>query len=139
MPIQFGSIIEAISREARLVTLPSPNLGAVTPCVNLVLTSEVTEGVANTAPVRKGTNKVLSRTAGTEALTSASHLRYKAKNKAPHRAKSEVTVTSLSKYSSAKFAPCGGATHLTSPSEVNTTDKVISELPKSRSFKAKSL
>ena len=85
-----------MSREARLVTLSSPNLGTVTPCANLVLTSEVTDGVANTAPVPQGMNKVFSRKAGTEAL-SASHLRNKATNKAPQRA-------SLSKSSSVKFA-----------------------------------
>ena len=68
------------------------------------------DGVANTAPVPQGTNKVFSRKAGTEALSSAGHLRYKAKNKAPQRAKSEVTVTSLSKSSSVKSAL---------PSEVN--------------------
>ena len=35
LSIQFGCFTEAISREARLVTLPSPNLGAVIPCANL--------------------------------------------------------------------------------------------------------
>jgi len=40
LPIRFGSFAEAINREARLATLPSPNLGAVTPCANLVLPSE---------------------------------------------------------------------------------------------------
>ena len=104
LPIQFGSMTKAISREAKQASLPSPNLGAVTPGVNLALTGEVTDGVANTAPVPKGTSKVLSCKAGTEALTSASHLRYKAENKAPQCAKSEVIMTSLSKYSSTKSA-----------------------------------
>ena len=58
MPIQFGSIVNIISREAKMVSLPSPNLGAVTPTVNLVLTGEVTGGVANAVPVPKGTSKV---------------------------------------------------------------------------------
>ena len=35
-PIRFGSFTETNNREARLATLPSPNLGAVTPCANLV-------------------------------------------------------------------------------------------------------
>ena len=95
--------------------------------------------MANTMPVLKGTNKVLSRKAGTEALNSASYVHYKAKNKAPQRAKSEVTMTSLPKSSSAKFAPCGGATRLTSLREVNITDKVISKSPKKRSLKARGL
>ena len=66
-----------------MVSLPSLNLGAMTPSANLALTSEVTDGVANTAPVRKGTDRVLSRKAGTEALGSTTYLRYKVKNKAP--------------------------------------------------------
>ena len=37
MPIQFGSIAKTMSREAKLVSLPSPNLGTVTPSVNLAL------------------------------------------------------------------------------------------------------
>ena len=81
----------------------------------------------------------VSHMAGTEALSSASHLRYKVKNKAPQRAKSEVTMTSLPKSPCAKFMPRDGAARLTLPSEVNTTDKVISEPPKSRSLKARGL
>jgi len=138
MPIQFGSITN-ISHEAKLVSLPSLNLGAVTPNANLALTSEVTDGVANTAPVPKSTNRVLSRKAGTEALGSASYLRYKVKNKAPQRAKTEVTMTSLPKFSSAKFEPCGRATRLISPSEFNITDKLISKSPKNRSLKVRGL
>jgi len=80
-----------------LVTLSSPNLKAVTPCANLVLMSKVTDDVANTALVPQGTNKVFNHKAGTKALSSASHLRFKAENKAPQRA-------SLSKSSSAKSA-----------------------------------
>ena len=56
-----------------------------------------TDGVANTVPVPKGTNKVLSREARTETLCSAKYLRSKAKSKALQRAKSEVTMTSLQK------------------------------------------
>ena len=51
LPIRFGIFAEAINREARLATLSSPNLGAVTPYANLVLPSKVTDGVANIAPV----------------------------------------------------------------------------------------
>jgi len=69
----------------------------MTPCANLVLTSEVTDGVANITPVPQGTNKVFSRKAETETLSSSSHLRYKAENKAPQR-------VSLSKSSCAKSA-----------------------------------
>jgi len=115
--MQFGSIAKTTSCKAELVSLPSHNLGAVTPPVNLALAGDVTNGIAN------GTSKVLSRKAGTEALSSASHLRYKAKNKAPQRAKSEVTMTSLPKSPSAKFTPRDGATRLTSPCEVNTTSR----------------
>ena len=97
LPIQFCSIIEPINRKSRSVSLSSHNLGAGTPCANLVFTSEVTDGVANAVPV-------LSRKTGTEALSSASHLCYKAENKASLRAKSEVIMTSLSKSSSAKSA-----------------------------------
>ena len=57
MPACFA---EAISREARLETLPSPNLGAVTPYANLVLPNEVTNNTACTTPVPQGT-RVLSR------------------------------------------------------------------------------
>jgi len=86
------------------VSLPSPNLRAVTYSVNLALTSDVTDAVANAALVPKGTSKVLNRKTGIEALSSASHLRYEAENKAPQRAKSEVIMTSLLKSSSAKSA-----------------------------------
>ena len=57
LPIRFGSFAEAINRDARLVTLPSPNLRAVTPCTNLVLPSDVSDGVANSAPVPQAANK----------------------------------------------------------------------------------
>jgi len=139
MPIQFGSIAKTISHEAKLASLPSPNLEAMTPSVNLALIGKITDGIANTEPVLKGTSKVLSCKAGTEALSSASHLRYKVKNKAPQRAKSEDTMTLLPKSPNAKFTPRGGATRLTSPIEVNTTNKVISESPKSISLKARGL
>ena len=48
MPAWF---VETISHEAKTATIPSPNLGAVTPRSNLVLMSEATDGVANTTPV----------------------------------------------------------------------------------------
>jgi len=139
MPIQFGSIANIISHEAKLVSLPSPNLEALAPSANLTPTSEVTDGVANTVPVPKGTNKVLSREAGTEALYSAKYLRSKTKSKAPQHAKSEVTMTLLPKFSGAKLVSCGRATRLTSPSEDNITDKVIFKSPKNRSLKARGL
>ena len=44
----------------------------MTPCANLVLTSEVTDRVANTATVPQGMNKVFTHKAETEALCSAS-------------------------------------------------------------------
>ena len=69
-----------------MVSLPSPNLRAVTPCANLVLTHEVTDGLVNTAPVPQGTSEVLSRKTGTEVLSSASHLRYEGANRAPQHA-----------------------------------------------------
>ena len=139
MPIQFGSIVKTISREAKSVSLPLPDLGAVTPSINLASIGEVTNGVANATLVPKSTSKVLSRKAETEALSSASHLHYKVENNAPQRAKSEVAMTSLPKSSSVKFAPRGGATRLTSPSEVNTNDEVISKSHKIKSLKARGL
>ena len=90
MSIQFGSIAKTISHEAKLASLPSPNLGAMTTSINLALTGEITDGITNTTPVPKGTSKVLSRKAGTEAQSSASHLRYKAKNKAPRVLKAKL-------------------------------------------------
>ena len=48
-------------------------------------------------------------------------------------------MTSLPKFSSAKLASCGGATHLASPTEVNITDKVIFKSPKNKSLKARGL
>ena len=97
LPVRFGSFAEAFSRKAKLVTLPSPNRGAVTPCANFALTSEVPNGLAYSAPVPLGTSEVLSHKTGTEALHSASHLRNKTTTKAPQRA-------SLSKSSGVKSA-----------------------------------
>ena len=88
MPIQFGSIAETISREANLVSLPSPNRRTVTHSVNFALTGEVTNGVANAALVPKGISRVLSRNTRAEVLSSAGHLHYKTENKAAQRAKS---------------------------------------------------
>ena len=77
--------------------MPSPNSGAVTPRANLVLTSEVTDGVISTAPIPQGTREVPSRQAETKTLSSANHLHNKVANKAPQRA-------SLPDSSSVKFA-----------------------------------
>ena len=77
MPIQFGSTAETIIREAKLVSLPSPNLGTVIHSVNLALVGEVTDSIANAASVPKGTSKVLSRKTGTEVLTFATKPRTK--------------------------------------------------------------
>jgi len=137
--MQFGNIANIISREAKLVSLPSPNLEALAPRANLTPMSEVIGGVANTAPVPKGTNIVLSREAETEALCNAKYLHSKAKSKAPQRAKNELTMTSLPKFSGAKLASCSGATRLTSPREINIIDKVISNSPKNRSLEARGL
>jgi len=71
MPIRFGSTPKTINREAKLVSLPSPNPRIVTH------TGDVTDGVANLAPVPKGTSKVLSRKTGTEVLTFATKPRTK--------------------------------------------------------------
>ena len=134
----------------------SPNLGVLAPSANLSLTSGVkgaslnTDGIANAVLVFKSTTKISSRTAealcsakyfsrkaGTEALCSARYLRCKAE--APLCAKSEVTMTSLPKSSDAKLAPYGGATRLTSPSEIDITDKVIFKSPKNRSLRVRGL
>jgi len=109
------------------------------PSSNLAPTSKVTVGVTNIATVPKGTNRVLSHKARTEALYSASYLCRKPKNKATQRAKSKVTIALLPKSFSAKLAPHDRATRLALPSEVNMTDKVIFKSPKNRSFKARSL
>jgi len=99
MPAYFA---KTISREARAATLPSPNLGAVTPRANLVLTSEATDGLASTALVPQGMRGVPSRQVGTKAPSSANHLRNKVANKAPQCA-------SLPSSSSVKFALCSRA------------------------------
>jgi len=105
-----------------------------------ITSHEAADGVANTRPVPFGTNPALSHRARTEALFSASYLRRKVQNKAPQRAKREVAVTSPPKSSEAKLTPHRGATHLTSPSEVNIADyKVIFKSRKARSFKARGL
>ena len=64
--------------------ISSPNSGAVAP--RAILMSEVTDGMADTAPVLQGTRRVPSRQTGTKAPSSANHLRSKKANKAPHRA-----------------------------------------------------
>ena len=98
-----------------------------------------TDSSANTAPVPKGTIKVLSREAGTKALCSAKYFHSKARSRAPLHVKGEVTISSPPTTSGAKFALRGGATSITLPSEVNITDKVIFKLPKNRNLKARGL
>jgi len=144
MPLNLGGIADA-NREAKLTSLSSPDPGALVPSANLTPMSEIkgaslnTDGVANAVSVSKGTNKIPNCEAETEALCSAKYLRNKARSGAPLRAKSEVTMTSLPKFSGAKLAPGGGATCLTSPSEVNIIDKVIFKSLKNRSLKARGL
>jgi len=82
--------------------MPSPNSGAVTPRSNLVLTSEVTDGVASTVPVPQGTRRIPNRQDEIKAPSNANHLRNKVANKAPQRA-------SLPDSSSVKFALRSGA------------------------------
>jgi len=109
--------LEPRGREALLA---SPNQGALVSNAEFAPLSGVkgvppsADSVAYVASVSKGTNKVPSREAGTKALCSANYLRRNAKNKAPIRAKSEVTTTSLSKPSGAKFALGGRATSIAS-------------------------
>ena len=80
MPIQFGTTTN-ISREAKSMSRSSPNLEALAPSANPTPTSEVPDGIANIVLEPKGTNKVLSHEAGTEALCSAKYLRSKEKRK----------------------------------------------------------
>ena len=150
MPLSFGSVADA-SHEADLESqwrefpLTSHNSRALIPSANSVPMGGVkgvslsADSIANATLVPKCTIKVLSREAGTGALCSAKYLRSKAKSKAPLFAKGEVTMTLLPKSSGVKFALQGGATSITSPSEVNTTDKVISKSPvvKNRSLNAR--
>ena len=143
MLLNFGSIA---SREADLepqgheLLLSSPNPRALVPSANFAPMSGVKkaslciDSIANAALVPKGTNKVLSREAGTEALCSAKYLRSKARSRSPLHVKGEVTISLLPKSSGTKFAPGGGATSITPPSEVNKTDKVIFKSPKNRSL-----
>ena len=93
---------EAISREAKTTTMPSPNSGAVIPRTNLVLPSEVADDRANTTPVPQGTRGVPSHQARTKAPTGANLLRSKAAGKAPQCAP-------LPSSSSTKFALRSGA------------------------------
>ena len=102
MPDRFGSFVEAVNREARVATLSSPNLGAVTPSANLVLTSEVTVSVASTAPVPQGTRRMPIHLVETEAPSSANYLRKKVANKTPR-------LASLPDSSRFKFALRSGA------------------------------
>jgi len=59
--------------------IPSPNSGAVARRANLILMSEVTDGMADTKPVPQGTRGVPGRQTGTKASSSANHLRSRAK------------------------------------------------------------
>ena len=56
---------ETASREATMATMPSLKSRAVTPRASLVLMSEATDSVPNTAP--QGTHEVRSRKTGTKA------------------------------------------------------------------------
>ena len=82
MPIWFGTTTN-ISREAKSISPSSPNLEALAPGTNPTPTSEVADHVAIRVLVPKGTTKVPSHEAGTEALCSAKYLRSKEKRKAP--------------------------------------------------------
>ena len=96
---------EAISREARTTTMPSPNSGAVTPRINIVLPSEVADDRANTMPAPQGTRGVPGRQARTRAPSGASLLCSKIAHKAPQRA-------SLPNSSSTKLALRSGVKRL---------------------------
>jgi len=65
IPLKFGNIADA-SREVSLESLSSPNLSAnLAPMSRVKRASLRTDNSANTAPVPKGTIKVLSRETGT--------------------------------------------------------------------------
>ena len=49
MPLYLGGMAN-VSREAKLISLSSPNPEALVHSANLTPTSEVTDGIANTAP-----------------------------------------------------------------------------------------
>ena len=78
--------VEIISREAKTATTPSPNSGTVTPRVSLILMSEATDGMANTAPIPQDTCEVPNCKARTKAPSGANLLRSKVADKAPQRA-----------------------------------------------------
>jgi len=152
MPLSVGSIAY-VSREAELepqgreFLLALPNQRTLvsnaksTPLSGVKGVSLSTDSVAYVASVPKGTNKVPSREAGAKALCSTNYLCRNAKNKAPIRAKSEVTTTSLSKPSGAKLALAGGAKSLASLSEANTSGEIVLKSPvvRKRSFNARVL
>ena len=131
----------------RELSLASPNQRALISSANSAPMSGVkgvslnTDSVTYAASVSKGTNKVLSHEAGTEALCSANYLCRKERNKSPLRAKGEVTTTSFPKSSGAKFALGGGAISIASPNEANTNNEVIfkSYVVKNRSLNARVL
>ena len=91
MPACFA---EAIRREARTATMPSPNSGAVTPRANLVLPSDST---ADTAPVPQGTREVPNRQVKTKAPSGANHLRRR------QRAKHHSMLQALSSFFAAEL------------------------------------
>jgi len=97
--------VETISREAKTPTTPSPNSGTITPRANLILMSEATDGVSNTAPVPQDTSGVPSRKARTKAPSGANLLRSKVADKAPQRA-SPPAPQALSSLFAAELRDC---------------------------------
>jgi len=59
MPLNINGLATA-SCDAKPMSLSSPNSEALAPSANLTPTSEVANGVANIAPVPKGTNRFLA-------------------------------------------------------------------------------
>ena len=100
MPLNFGGITD-VSCKAKLISLSSPNPGALTPSANLTPTSGVkgaslntdgydTDDVANIVSVSKSIDKIPSHEARTEALCSVSTfaVRQRAKHHSVLKAKS---------------------------------------------------
>ena len=151
-PLSVRSIAHA-SREDELepwwreFPLASPNQRALVSSAKSAPLSKVkgvslgTDSVAYATSAPKGANKVPSHEARTKALSSANYLHRNAKNKAPFRAKSEVTTTSLPMPSGSKFALGGGSTSFALSSEANTIGEVVlkSLVVKKRSFNARVL
>ena len=99
MPVRFGSFAETISREARAITLPSPNLGAVTP----------------------------SRQAETVAPSNANHRCNKVANKAPRRvSRPESSSVKFLLRSGAKGSSMGAESGIYAASALKGVTKVLS-------------